>query len=272
MKLVADGIPIRSRRGDRHMERLPPRVAGALGQDIPEHAVGLVVDLVEAQARNAVPVLVRHISGNHLVIPRVGVVHDPLGRCHDLGAFVQAIRQLHHALGNVKYNRCLRPVRRRREHLRGRLVVRIQKIQRNGRSQFTLPLLLGYLDVHRPELPCAVLPEDTENIPDDPRLPRKQPEGFPFPLRFRMREHLDKPHRTVRHLFIVMRCGKHEPCGLVICQQRVICRPWFSLPHHIPPSSSSISSPLPAPLPAMIRLLAEGVSPSCSAHLFMSLA
>ena len=135
MQLVADTLAVCSGCGDQEIQRLFAGVAGALGQHIIELAVGLSVKLVEHKAGHVQAVLGGDFRRKHLVEARVAVIHDALGRAHDLGAFQKCRGHLYHLFGDIEHNGSLLPVCRRAVHFCGRLIVRIEHIQGDRSGQ-----------------------------------------------------------------------------------------------------------------------------------------
>ena len=137
-----------------------------------------------------------------------------------------------------------------------------------------LPIFLWNFDISCAELAGIILFDDAENIPDDLFLPRQQPERLSCPASFGMAEILDEPHSSVSLCRIVVRFRQHKACRFIILQFRIVGRSFSCLcrsRHQPPPRSSSISSTAAffISAPAVIRLLAAGVRPNCSAILFM---
>ena len=137
-----------------------------------------------------------------------------------------------------------------------------------------LPIFLWNFDISCAELAGIILFDDAENIPDDLFLPRQQPERFSCPTTFGMTEVFDETHSSVCLRRIVVRFRQHEACRLIVFQFRIIRRSFSCFRcscHQPPPRSSSISSTAAffISAPAVIRLLAAGVRPNCSAILFI---
>ena len=84
MHFVADRFPVGSGSRNQKVQRLLPRVTGALGQHIIELPVGLRVQLVKYQARYIQAVLGTDFRRQHLIISGVLIVDDALSGSHDL--------------------------------------------------------------------------------------------------------------------------------------------------------------------------------------------
>ena len=67
MHLVADGIGIISGCSDKKVQRLHPRIAGALRHNIKELSVGLRMKLIKYHSMRIKAVLVCHIRRQHLI-------------------------------------------------------------------------------------------------------------------------------------------------------------------------------------------------------------
>ena len=118
MILIADAVPVCTGRCNQEVQRLCSRIAGALGQDIHQVTVGLGMQLVQHQTGHIQSMLGSDFCRQHLIETHVGVIHQALGRRHDLGAFQECRGHFHHALGHIKDDACLLPVRCRAVHLR----------------------------------------------------------------------------------------------------------------------------------------------------------
>ena len=201
----------------------------------------------------------------------VPVVHNALGGCHDLAPFQKCRSHLHHLMGDIKNDGCLLTVSGSAIDFGRRLVIGKKQIQSHRSGKLGLAVLLADFDISRAELTVSSLVHDTEHIPDDLLLPRKQPEPLACPLAFGMAQVFDKGHCPVCFCGIVVASRKHEPAGLVVLQFWIVFWSYFCHQLPPPPSRFSISSAASAgpPSEAMIRLREDGVRPNCSANLFM---
>ena len=271
VKLVTDALLVRAGRGDQEEQRLFTGVTGTFGKDIVEFPVWLGMNLIQNKTRHVQAMLRANFGRQNLIESCVPVVHDALGGRHDLAPFQKCRGHLHHLMGNIKNDGCLLAVSRRTIDFGRWLIIGKKQIQGHGSGKFGLAVLLTDFDISRAELTVSSLVHDTEHIPDDLLLPRKQPEPFSRPLAFGVAQVFDESHCPVCFCGIVMAGRKHEPAGLIVLQFRIVFR--SALCHQLPPPPSrfSISSAASAGLPseAMIRLREDGVRPNCSANLFM---
>ena len=118
MVLIADAVAVRTGRCDQEVQRLGPGIAGALGEYIHQVPVGLGMKLIQYQTGHIQAMLGPDLCRQDLIKTDVGVIHQALGCCHDLRAFQERRGHFHHALGYIKDNTRLLPVRCRAVHLR----------------------------------------------------------------------------------------------------------------------------------------------------------
>ena len=176
---------------------------------------------------------------------------------------------LHHLVGHIENDGRLLAVGGSTVDFGRRFIICKQQIQRNSGGELGLAVLLADLHIRRAELAVTVLIHDAEHIPDDLLLPRQKPEPLARPFALGVAQVFNECHRPVCFCLIVVGSRQHEPGRLVVLQLRVVLGTCLS--HQpSPPSSASISSEGPLVLSsAMMRLLAAGVRPNCSANRFM---
>ena len=129
--LETDGISVRTCGRNQEVQRLRSGITGALCENIDQASIRLRMQLIQNQTGNVQTVFRADLRRQHLIESGIAVIYQTLGRCHDLGAFQESRCHFHHALGNIEYNGCLLTVGCCAVNLGGRLVVGIQKIQRN---------------------------------------------------------------------------------------------------------------------------------------------
>ena len=210
-----------------------------------------------------------HLCRKHLIKPGVAVVDNALGRRHDLAPFEQCRGHLHHLVGHIENDGRLLAVGGSTVDFGRRFIIRKQQIQRNGGCKLALSIFLADFHIRRAELAVSVLIHDAEHIPDDLLLPRQKPEPLARPFALGVAQVFNESHRPVCFGLFVVGSRQHEPGRLVVLQLRVVFGTCLS--HQpSPPSRASISSDGPLVLSsAMMRLLAAGVRPNCSAKRFM---
>ena len=132
MQLVADAFLICSCCSNQEEQRLFSGIAGTFGQNIVELSVWLGMYLIQNQTTHIQTVLGANLSGKHLVETCIGVIDDSLGCCHDLAAFHQSRRHLHHLIRHIKYDGSLLSIGSSTINFCGWLVVCKQEIQSNS--------------------------------------------------------------------------------------------------------------------------------------------
>ena len=225
VRLVADAVDVGPGRGDQEVERLRPGVAGPLRHDVEELPVGLGVQLVEDDPVDVEAVLGVGLRRQHLVEGICRQVDDPLRRGEYLASPVERRAHPHHVGGHLEDDRGLLPVGGAPVDLGPLLAVPAEEVQRDGRGQFGLPLLLGDLDVGRVELAVSVWLERPEHVADDLLLPVDELERLAGPRALGVPEALDEGDGAVGGGFVV--CGRLglEPSRFVLPE----------LPHGPPP-------------------------------------
>ena len=153
------------------------------------------------------------------LIKRIGrQVDDPFLGCQDLHPLGKRRTHPYHIRRDIKHNRRLLPVRSAAIHLCTLLPVPTGQQQGHCRCQFGFSLLFGDLNICLVELPVSILFDRPKQIPDNLLLPVNQFKLFPCPFSFRMAQALNKRHRVVRSLFVIMGTLRHEPGLLILLQ------------------------------------------------------
>ena len=238
VRLVADAVDVGPGRGDQEVERLRSRVAAALRHDVEELPVGLGVQLVEDDPVDVEAVLRVSLGGQHLVEAVRRDEDDPLVRGEDPAPLAQRRAHTDHVGGHLEDDRGLLSVGGAAVYLGPLLAVPAKEVQRDGRRELGLPLLLGDLDVGRVELSVAVRLNDAEDVPDDLLLPVDELEPLPRPHALRVTQALYEGDGVVGRLFVVARVLGLELSGLVLLQLshrpsppwRAPCTGWFRRP------------------------------------------
>ena len=218
MHLIADGIGVIARRGDQKVQRLHPRVAGALEHDVEELPVRLRVQLVENNAVSVEAVLVRHIRRQNLVGTVGRFVDELLLRLQYLHALGQRRTEPHHVHRHVKYDLRLVAVGGAAVHLGTFLSVSAGEEKRDGGGKLRLALFFSYLDVRRIELAVSILLQNAEQVSDDLFLPVDKLKRLSRPGAFRVAQGLYEHDRVVGGVFVVTGGLRHEPRGGVFFQ------------------------------------------------------
>ena len=138
MILVADGISVRSCRGDKEVQRLSTGIAGALCENIHKAAVRLGMKLIQNQTGYIQTVLGTDFCRKHLIESHIGIIDQTFCGRHDLGAFQERRCHFDHALGDIEYNGCLPTISSSAVDLSRRLVVGVEQIQCNCRCKLTV--------------------------------------------------------------------------------------------------------------------------------------
>nr|DAO53593.1 MAG TPA: hypothetical protein [Caudoviricetes sp.] len=216
--LVADGLRIVARCGDKEIQRLHSGVAGAFGHDIKQLAIGLRMQFVKHHTMSIETVLVAHIGRKHLVYtsrrlinePLLGIQYlDPLGKCRT---------HPYHVGRHIEHDGCLLTVSSAAVNLGTFLTVTAGQQKSNGGSQFRLALFLGDFDICGIKLAIAVGLQCSENVSDDLFLPVDQLEGLSRPGAFGVAQAFYEHDSIIRCIRIVVGGLLHEPCGLVVFQ------------------------------------------------------
>ena len=173
MHLPADGIAVCTGGGEEEPQRLPARVAAALGHYVVKGASGLRVKLVEDAGGNVQAVLGRHFTGQHLIDASRWLIHHALGGRDDLDQPAQRRVLPNHIHRHIKHNGRLLTVAGAGINLRLPLIVVDEHVQRQRRAQLALSIFLSNLDIHLIVLPDIGIffPHRAEHIPDDLLLP-----------------------------------------------------------------------------------------------------
>ena len=171
--LVADGILVRSRRGNDEIQGLLSGRAGALRHDVEQLAIGLAQQFVEDAGVDVVSVFRGDLGGKRLVDGSGRQVDQALLAFHDFDALEQRRALQHHVLRHVEYDAGLLAVIGAAIDFRAFLAVAREHVQRHGGGQFGFARLLAYLDKGRVELPVSVFLDRPKQIPDNLFLPVK---------------------------------------------------------------------------------------------------
>ena len=182
--LPADAVAVGARCCKEEPQRLLSGVAGALRHDIVQRACWLGVQLIKDAGGHVQAVLGCNLTGQHLIDGAGRLVDHALHRWDDLDALHERRGLLHHVHSNVEHDGRLLPVRRTGINLRLPLIIVDQHVQRDGRAQLALAILLRDFDVRRSVLPLGgvILAHGAKHIPDDLLLPGQQLEGLSMKL------------------------------------------------------------------------------------------
>ena len=194
MHFPADGVAVSARCGEQKPQRLFSRVAAALRHDVVEGARGLGVQLVEDTGGHIEAVFGRHLAGEYLIDAPCWLVNHALHGGDDLDALHERWGLLDHVHGHVEHDGRLLAVGGAGVDLRLPFIVIDQHVERDGRAQLRLPLLLRYFDVCRGVLAHGgvILAHGAEHIPDDFLLPWQQFEGLAVKFALGVSEALDE--------------------------------------------------------------------------------
>ena len=201
--LIADGLRIVARRGDKEIQRLHTGVTGAFRHDIKELAVRLGVQLIEHNAVGVETVLVADIGGEHLVDTSRWLINEPLLGIQYLDPLGECRTHSHHIRRHIENDGLLSPVGGTSVHLGTFLTVAAGKQERHRSGKLGFALLLRNFDVCRIELPIAVRFEDTENVSNDLLLPVDKLEGLSRPGAFGVAQALDEHDGVIGSVRIV---------------------------------------------------------------------
>lgn len=114
-----------------------------------------------------------------------------------LHRFSSAGSHLHHLVGNIKNDGCLLAVSCSTIDFGRWLIIGKKQIQGHRSGKLGFAIFLTDFDISRAELTVSSLVHDTEHIPDDLLLPRKQPEPLACPFAFGMTQVFNKGHCPV---------------------------------------------------------------------------
>lgn len=145
-------------------------------------------------------------------------VDDPLLGCQDLYPLGKRRTHPHHIRRDIKHNRRLLPIRSAAIYFRTLFPIPAGQQQGHCRCQFGFPLLLRDLNVCLIELSVPILFDRPKQVPDNLLLPVNQFKLLSCPFPFRMAQALNKRHRVVRSLFVIMGTLRHEPGLLILLQ------------------------------------------------------
>ena len=218
MYLIADGLRIVARCGDKEIQRLHSGVAGAFGHDIKQLAIGLRMQFVKHHTMSIETVFVADIGREHLVDTARRLINEPFLGVQYLDPFGERRTHPHHIRCHIEHDGCLLTVSGTAIDFGAFLTVTAGEQERYRSGKLGFALLLWDFDVSGVELPVAIGLEDTEDIPDDLFLPFDELEGFPCPGAFGVAQALDEVHRIIRCVLIVDGVLGLELRGLVFLQ------------------------------------------------------
>ena len=159
---------------------------------------------IQHQAGHVQAMLCTDFRRQDLVKPSVAVIDDTLGRAHNLGAFQQRRGHVHHLLCHIEHDGRLLAVGGSAIHLGGWLIIRVEKIESDGRCEFAFAVLLPDLHEGCAELALPTLVNDAEHIPDNLFLPWEKPEPLSCPFTLGVAQALDELDGAIRFGFVVM--------------------------------------------------------------------
>ena len=194
-------------------------IARTLKHDIIQFSVGLGMEFVKNDSVGIKAVLIRHIRRQSFVLaPRRNVLHFLLRSLY-IHLVCKHGTPLDHCESNVKDDLCLVAVSGTAVHLRSRLKVRTEEVQRNGGGKLGLALLLGDLDIGGIKLSVAVGLQNTEDISDDLFLPVDQLERLTVPRSLGMTaELLNEAHRMIGGILVIVTVLRHKAGRLIMFQ------------------------------------------------------
>ena len=203
VRFIADGFRVRPGGRYKEIQRLHPRVAGALGHNVKELPVRLGMQLIKDHTVDIEPVLRVRLCRQYLVETVRRQIHDPLRGRQDLDPAVQCRAHTDHVCSDLKYDGRLLSIRCASVDLCTFLTVAACEQERDRSRELRFSHFLGDLNVGGVELPVSVGFDDAEDVPNDLFLPVNQGERLPGPRALGVAEALDERNRVVGFRFIV---------------------------------------------------------------------
>ena len=215
MYLIADGIGIVTRCGDKEIQGLLSGVAGAVGHNVVKLSVRLGVQLVEHHRMDVQPMLGVGFRRKHLIEAPQRFIYQAFLRQHRLDPGFQRRALLHHIHRHVEYNGSLLPVGSAAIDLAAVFHIPAGEQQGDSGSQLGFPLLLRYFHIGCIKLAVSVRLDNAEQVAYNLLLPVDQFKILAVPFALGMFQAGDKVHRQIGPFPVICGAICHEAGGLV---------------------------------------------------------